>query len=190
MNDARFVEIEGVGPVLFQRSQRARKVIIYVRSSNDVRVAVPRGMKLQRALEFTLSKQAWVQKHQARLQQAEAARQETGNETPPIDTAAARRKLKIRLGTLAKRHGFTYQRVYIRRQRTRWGSCSAQNNISLNIRLVTLPEPLMDYVILHELTHTRVKNHSAAFWQELDKYVANAKAVAAQLRAYGTELPS
>lgn len=189
MNDARFVEIEGIGPVLFQRSQRARKVSIYVRSSVDVRVAVPRGMKFHRAVEFTLSKQAWVQKHQLRLAQSAQARQAAGDEATPIDIASAKRKLKARLNALAKRHGFSYQRVFIRRQRTRWGSCSARNNISLNIRLVRLPERLMDYVILHELTHTRVKNHSAVFWQELDKYVANAKAAAAELRAYAAELP-
>jgi predicted metal-dependent hydrolase len=185
MNDARFVEIEGIGPVLFERSQRASKVSIRIRSSKDVRVTVPRGMKFQKAVEFAVSKSRWVQKHQAQIRQSEMARREAENTTSTIVVAAAKRKLKARLNALAGEHGFTYGRVFIRNQRTRWGSCSFQNNISLNIRLVLLPEHLMDYVILHELAHTRVKNHSAVFWQELDRYVGNAKAEAAKLRTYG-----
>lgn len=185
MNDARFVEIEGIGPVLFERSQRARKVSICIRSLKDVRVAVPRGVRFHKAVEFAISKSAWVQRHQAQIRQSIEERQDIDNATPTIVVGAAKRKLKARLGTLAERHGFTYNRVFVRNQRTRWGSCSCQNNISLNIRLVLLPEQLMDYVILHELTHTRIKNHSAVFWRELDRYVGNGKAKAARLRAYG-----
>jgi len=59
----------------------------------------------------------------------------------------------------------------IRNQKTRWGSCSNLNNINLNINLVSLTQDLMDYVILHELLHTKIKNHSKKFWAQLDKYV-------------------
>ena len=57
-----------------------------------------------------------------------------------------------------------------------------KNNISLNIKLVLLPENLLDYVILHELVHTRIHNHSKKFWAELDKYVVDSKAMAKRLR--------
>jgi predicted metal-dependent hydrolase len=86
---------------------------------------------------------------------------------------------------LAKQHEFTYNMVSIRNQRTRWGSCSCKGNISLNIKLVALPPELFDYVILHELVHTRIHNHSKKFWKELDKYIENGKAKAAGLIEYG-----
>lgn len=70
----------------------------------------------------------------------------------------------------------------MREQRTRWGSCSGKNNISLNVKLVLLPEELIDYVILHELVHTRIHNHGKKFWDELDIYTGNAKAVAKRLK--------
>jgi predicted metal-dependent hydrolase len=63
----------------------------------------------------------------------------------------------------------------VKNQKTRWGSCSEKNNINLNVNLVLLPDELIDYAILHELVHTRVKNHSKRFWAELDKLVGDAK---------------
>jgi predicted metal-dependent hydrolase len=94
-------------------------------------------------------------------------------------------KIITRLTELARQHGFSYRKVTIRNQRTRWGSCSAKNNISLNIKLVALPAELFDYVILHELVHTRIHNHSSRFWQELNKYVEDGKAKDKQLIEYG-----
>lgn len=69
-----------------------------------------------------------------------------------------------RLSVLAELHGFHYQRVTIRGQKTRWGSCSSQKNISLNYKLLFLPSEVVDYVLIHELCHTLEMNHSSRFW--------------------------
>ena len=87
-----------------------------------------------------------------------------------------------RLHHLAQEYGFTCNNASIRQQRTRWGSCSHKNNISLNLKLVLLPKELIDYVILHELVHTRIHNHSKKFWAELDRYTGNSKDMAKRLR--------
>jgi predicted metal-dependent hydrolase len=73
-----------------------------------------------------------------------------------------------RISELARAHGFSFNRITIRDNRSNWGSCSSRNNISLNLHLMKLPDHLIDYVLLHELVHTKVKNHSAAFWSMLD----------------------
>ena len=70
---------------------------------------------------------------------------------------------------LAQDLGFTYQRVTCRHQKSRWGSCSHRNSISLNIELMRLPERLRDYIIIHELTHTIHKHHQDGFWNYLEK---------------------
>ena len=79
----------------------------------------------------------------------------------------ARRFLVERTAALARKHKLAFGRVFVRSQRTRWGNCSAKGNISLNWRLVEAPEFVIDYVILHELVHTRVMNHSHRFWVHL-----------------------
>ncbi|MGB6012105.1 MAG: M48 family metallopeptidase, partial [Desulfobacterales bacterium] len=75
-------------------------------------------------------------------------------------------------------------RVFIRNQKTRWGSCSSKDNISLNVKLVRLPETLMDYIILHELVHTRVKNHGKKYYAALDRIVGDRKSLASELKQY------
>ncbi len=76
--------------------------------------------------------------------------------------------LPPRVDELAALHGFQYNRLYIKNQKTRWGSCSAKRNINLNLRLMMAPAAAIDYVILHELCHLRQLNHSPAFWALLE----------------------
>lgn len=80
----------------------------------------------------------------------------------------AERVLPRRLSELANQHGFKHSKVRIRKLTSRWGSCSSKGNIALSIFLVQLPAELIDYVILHELMHTRHLNHSSRYWQELE----------------------
>jgi predicted metal-dependent hydrolase len=184
MGDSSTVEIDGVGPVLFERSKRAQRVNVSVRPSTGVRVAVPYGLSFKTAERFVRAKTDWIQRHLHRIRQYEALGTIPSDAPVGIERTQARRKLTNRLDHLARKHGFTYNRVSVRNQRTRWGSCSSANNISLNMQITRLPEELMDYVILHELAHTRVKNHSINFWAEFDKLGIDGRKMAARLRGY------
>jgi len=83
----------------------------------------------------------------------------------------ARQDLPVRIAQLAERHGFVFRRLFIKNLISRWGSCSGRGNINLNLQLMRLPDDLIDYVILHELLHTRHPNHSPAFWRDLQAIV-------------------
>ncbi|MFC2004633.1 M48 family metallopeptidase, partial [Chloroflexota bacterium] len=128
------------------------------------------------------------QKHSVENEQNESRKKALIDRFLSFDKADERNKLTDRLYHLAKEHGFTYNNVSIREQRTRWGSCSHKNNISLNLKLVLLPKELIDYVMLHELVHTRIHNHSKEFWTELDRHTGNGKVMAKQLRINGLRL--
>ena len=81
----------------------------------------------------------------------------------------AARELPPRVMALAQQHGVVVTGVTVRNQRTRWGSCSRHGRISLNWRLIQTPGFVSDYIILHELMHRRQLNHSARFWQEVER---------------------
>ena len=76
----------------------------------------------------------------------------------------AREQLGSQLAKVAAEDGFRYARAQIRRQRTRWGSCSASGTISLNVCLLFLRPQVVRYLLVHELCHTRHMNHSKRFW--------------------------
>ena len=85
----------------------------------------------------------------------------------------AKAYLPNRVEKLAKTYDLVYKKVKINNAKTRWGSCSSENNINLSLQLMRLPDYLIDYVILHELAHTKVKNHSTQFWYLLDALTEN-----------------
>ena len=95
--------------------------------------------------------------------------------------------LPKRLKELAGKHGFKYENVTIKNASTRWGSCSSANNINLNLHLMRLPEHLIDYVLLHELAHTVVKNHGEKFWLLLEQCYPNARKADKEMNKYRTQ---
>ncbi|HDR52368.1 MAG TPA: M48 family peptidase [Mariniphaga anaerophila] len=99
----------------------------------------------------------------------------------------ARELLPPRLKELAQWYKFRFNKVSIRNNKRNWGSCSSRNNISLNLQMMKLPDPLIDYILLHELVHTEIKNHSEKFWKKLDE-VAGGKAreLAKEVKKYST----
>lgn len=87
----------------------------------------------------------------------------------------AKSYLPYRLEYYAKLYNYTYDKCRLSHANTRWGSCSSRKTISLNIGLMKLPEPLRDYVILHELAHLNHMDHSKAFWAEVASHDKNYK---------------
>lgn len=96
----------------------------------------------------------------------------------------SRMLLPRRLELLATQYGFTYKSVTIKQLSGRWGSCSEQKDIILNCFLMQLPWELIDYVILHELTHTRVMAHGPVFWEEMSKVTQNLKQHRTQIKKH------
>jgi predicted metal-dependent hydrolase len=82
----------------------------------------------------------------------------------------AAKMINDRADKLSSRMRISYKRIVIRGQKTRWGSCSRKKNLSFNWKLIMAPEPVIDYVIIHELTHLKEMNHSKRFWELVTQY--------------------
>jgi predicted metal-dependent hydrolase len=171
--------------LVFARHPHARRYLLRVLADATVRVTIPRWGSRKEAAAFAGREHAWIQK-QLRRMNVEKARRVMLPEAPNLERTLAtssgqvptehelvdraRCVLVPRLNELARIHNLTVERVSIRNQRTRWGSCSPRSHICLNWRLITLPDCVRDYVLIHELMHLKRMDHSPRFW----KLVANA----------------
>ena len=180
MAESRIITLPTVGNILLERSYRARHINISVKPPRNIRVAVPVGVAFEKAHIFAKQKEYWIEKQILKFVNSSA--------TPIADTFAAEyfiheeEYLINRVETLAKKHGFQYRILKFKVMKTRWGSCTAKNNINLNMLITYLPKKLQDYVILHELVHTRIKDHSHRFWALLDKITGDAKGIHKELK--------
>lgn len=173
-----------IGEVSLRHSARAKRLSITIKPFEGVQVTIPKGMPEAQARRFLFRKINWIRRTKREIRKVEQDFK-SGTETlQPVDSPEAKKELLARLKCLASQHGFQFNRVTIRNQKTRWGSCSSKNNINLNVNLVRLPQELIDYVLLHELVHTRVKNHGPNFWAELDQYLGDAKLSRNRLREF------
>jgi predicted metal-dependent hydrolase len=98
--------------------------------------------------------------------------------------------LPKRLEELSKRTELSFSSIQIKKMKTRWGSCDSNKKIVLNLYLMLLPWRLIDYVLYHELTHTKVLRHGPKFWQEIAIYCPNYKELKKELRNYQTRVGS
>ena len=98
--------------------------------------------------------------------------------------AQAKEELPPRLAQLSAIHGFKYNKVFIKNNLSNWGSCSSLKNINLNLRLVTLPQELQDYVMLHELCHLKYLNHGPQFHALLESVCPGHRDLARRMKEY------
>jgi predicted metal-dependent hydrolase len=164
---------EEIGPVVFAASRRSKRISITVGAFKPVRVSYPERVSFNTAREYLHKNIEWVRKSRVKASGREQQMNDIWRDAPPIDIQAEAQRLYNRIRELAAMHNYRFAQVTFRNQKTRWGSCSSANNISLNINLARLPQHLSDYVLLHELAHTKVRNHGKDFWQELNDKTDN-----------------
>lgn len=152
-----------LGDIECVRSMRARSIRLIVRADGTLRLTIPLFTTQSAAMVFAESKMAWITKTRQRLEE----RRDNYPTITPAEREHLRREAKRdippRVEAIAKRFGLSYSSLRISSAHTRWGSCSGRDGISISLYTMLLPEHLRDFIILHELCHTRHHNHSAKF---------------------------
>jgi predicted metal-dependent hydrolase len=149
----------------FVRHPRARRYVIRVKADGSVRITVPRWGSRRHAELFAEQQRPWIERQRARMGGQVCPRLRYTPEAVQQLRKQAAIELPAHLYHLAAHHGLTVSGVSVRNQRSRWGSCSPSGHISLNWRLVLMPENVRDYVLIHELMHLRRLDHSRHFWR-------------------------
>lgn len=174
-------------PFQVVRHGRARRYVLRMTDAGVLRLTVPRRASLEAGLRFVRTQAEWVERERVRREQRVAQRRESGYDEAEM-RARALEELPARCLELAAQHGERVERVVVRNQRSRWGSCSTRGTISLNWRLMLMPPDVRDYVMLHELMHLRQPNHSRAFWREVAIVCPTWREAERWLRKHGQKL--
>jgi predicted metal-dependent hydrolase len=175
-----------VDEVEVRRSPRARRWRLEVPWGEPARLTAPRSMSQVEVDQVLRDKRAWIEEQRRR----QVPR--LGLEGLTVSESAARVGARELVSALAeeeaKRLGVAYGRIRIGGQRTLWGSCSPRGTLSFNWRLVLAPLEVLDYVVVHELCHLRVPNHSRDFWRLVEGRRPHWREQRAWLREHGPEL--
>ena len=157
------------GEIMLRKSFRYKKISISVRPEGSIRISLPAYLAYSAGMTFFEANRGKIREIRKKLAVRAASRPKMSDQDIVALRKLAKAWLPVRLQLLASHYGFTYERVVIKNNRTNWGSCSARNNINLNLHLMRLPEHLRDYVILHELCHLKYQDHGENFHKLLEQ---------------------
>lgn len=149
-----------------------RKTLAVQIKNGEIIARAPKRMKEKDIFAFIGSKSSWIENHLAKQRQQMQALTDVPAFTQEEINALAQKAMQIipqKVAFYAQKIGVTYNRITIRSQRTRWGSCSSQGNLNFNCLLMLLPDEIIDSVVVHELCHRKHMNHSKAFYAEIEK---------------------
>ena len=166
--------------LLLERSSRAKRLLLTVKPIDKVRVAVPLGVSFHSASNFARENHLFISKFLNYYRNSDAKHVYKIPDENQIKDI--KNRLKDRVVHLSSLHGFEYNKLTFKIMYTRWGSCSKNNNISLNILMYQLSDKIQDYLIYHELMHTRIRNHGKDYWQALDKIIGDSRILDRKLK--------
>ncbi len=164
---------------------------IKVKADGEVVICAPLRMPIAYIEQFVTEKSQWIERTQIKVRSAYEQKQNIPKLS--IDEILylandAKRIIPPKVEYYASEMGIKYNRITIRNQRTRWGSCSNKRNLNFNCLLMLAPDDVVDYVIVHELCHIKEMNHSEKFWAEVENVLPDYKMSYNWLKKHGGEL--
>jgi predicted metal-dependent hydrolase len=170
-----------------------RKTLALQIKNGELIVRAPKRTSLAIIERFVSEHERWIQKHLAKAERMQAE----ADATPSLSeeelralTNEARRVFSERVASYAPIIGVSYEKITIRHQSTRWGSCTARGNLNFNCLLLLAPPEVLDAIVVHELCHRKEMNHSPRFYAEVYRVCPNYDAAHKWLKEHGQALMS
>ncbi len=171
-----------------KRSRRAKRLKLAVHTDGRVVLTLPWLASLKLAERFIEAKAGWVAKQVAKFKSANFSLTKITKVDYLANKTKAKKLISERVAYFNQIYKFKINKITIKNQQTRWGSCSRQGNLNFNFRLIFLPQILADYIVVHELCHLRELNHSPRFWALVAKTFPNYKMARQDLKRAGLSL--
>ena len=178
------LDVCGVKDVFLVKRKRSKRLSLSLEKKGVLKISIPYFLSYNEAIGILNNNKVWVEKYIKRMEKIEAQHQDLPREETIYSKDEAGCIIKKRVCEISKKLGFEYTGIKVKEFKTRWGSCTTKNHINLNIKLINLPQYLMDYVIVHELVHTKIKNHKNEFWKEIEKCMPSGKEFDRALKKY------
>lgn len=167
-----------------KHSKKAKRMTISINCDAQVLVTAPAGISVRYIEKVIKQKTDWIlkslEKFKNRMSLDKPEHLAQGGYNACV--ARTRKFVKERLEHYNKHYNFKYNRIAIRRQKTRWGSCSGKSNLNFNYKILFLPPELADYIIVHELCHLKEMNHGKNFWKLVSEVIPDYKERRKRLR--------
>lgn len=171
--------------------RRSKRKTVSVEISREARIIVRAPLKMKTAdiERFLLSKSVWIDSNLEKMKKISAIASEkfTDRELEALKKRA-KEVITPKVERFASVMGVEYNRITVKAQKTRFGSCSSKKNLNFNAVTVLMPEQIIDYVVVHELAHLKEMNHSARFWHEVEKVIPDYKVRREYLKQQGKAL--
>lgn len=166
-----------------KRSKRAKRMRLAVYCDGSVVVTTPLGVQASIIEKFFAEKKQWVSDKISFFKSVDSKSIRTFSEKDYLKYRdEAFELVSGRVRFFSKKYGFTFNNIFIKNQKTRWGSCSCKQNLNINYKIVFLPKKHQDYIIVHEMCHLKEFNHSRKFWALVAKVLPDYLEIRKELR--------
>ena len=166
-----------------KRSGRTRRLRLSVRSDCSVLITIPTIMDESEARKFLETKKGWILKQIEFFKSGKKLPKDVENKNDyRRKKEYARKMITERVNYFCKKYDFYFNKIFIRNQKTRWGSCSSLRNLNFNYKLIYLSEEQMNYIIVHELCHLKEMNHSKRFWKLVGEIIPDYRSIEKEVR--------
>jgi len=166
-----------------KKYKRSKSVKLLIRANGELIITAPIRVSQKYVRNFVYKHKDWIYKKLQTLSLTETIDPKIEQTEYYNYKARARELVQESIQKINMHYNFKYNKIFIRNQKTRWGSCSSKGNLNFSYKLALIPNHLLEYIVVHELCHLKEMNHGPNFWRLVEETVPDYKEARRELRS-------